>query len=130
MTDGPPCIPNHPDGKIEKPKKAAEALQTPGRPDSKHLSHHQSQIARGHLDQVTLVDFFLTAQPSSPRSARLAHMGEGPFHFFASLTLESFAAVSTHTPPVCIRRLFLTCRLVRPAILMRTLRLRNVRAKI
>src|ERR1700733_10061668 len=104
------ATPKRCDGKIEKPKKAAEALQTPGRPDSEHLSHHQSQIARGHLDQVTLVDLFLTAQPRSPRSAGLAHMREGSLHFLASLALEAFAFMSSHTPPICIRCLLLTRR--------------------
>src|ERR1035438_9572391 len=125
-----PTTPERCHGKIESPKKAAVPLQAPCRPDSEQLPQDQAQVARGYLNQVALAHLFLTSQQRSPRSTGLTHMRKASFHLFASLSLQTFAALATHPPTVGIQRLLLARRLVHPAVPIPTLWLRNVSAEI
>src|ERR1700690_2643378 len=98
----PPCH----DGKIEKPEKAAEALQAPRRAHAEQFAQDQTEVPRRDLDQVTFLDFDGATQPSTARSSRLADVCESSFGHLTAQSLQALAPLTTHAPAIRICRRF------------------------
>jgi len=67
-------------------------------------------------DQIALADLVDPPQPGAPRSASLAHVGEGSFDSFAALALQSFAALAAGAAAIRVHRVALLGRLVGPGV--------------
>src|SRR3954452_23452543 len=96
--------PQHPDGKIENQKEAAEALQASRGAHAEQLAQDQTQVPRRHLDQVAFFDFQHATQPGATGASRFAEMREGPFDKLAASSLQPLAPRATHTAAIGVRR--------------------------
>ena len=76
---------------IRRQKGARRALQAPRRADPEEFPHEDAQVVPGDLNQVSLRHLQESADPTAPRSAGLAHVGEAALHPFAAPSLKSFA---------------------------------------
>src|SRR5437868_5099004 len=95
-----PTTPQRPQGKIEKPEKAAEALQASRRAHSEQFTQDQTEVPRRHLGQVAFLDFDRAAQPNAARSSGLADVRESSFGYFTAQFLQTLAACATHAPTI------------------------------
>ena len=77
--------------KVHKRQSISLGLQAAWRAHSEQLAHDQTQVSRRNLQQISLGHLGQSSQPTPPRSARLAHMGEAPFGQLASPALQPFA---------------------------------------
>src|SRR5437667_10298951 len=74
----------------KRQKRPSQPLQAPRRSHSEQPTHHDSQIVRGHLHQIALRYLCHPVQPTTPATARLAHMRETPLYSFTPQPLQSF----------------------------------------
>src|SRR5271166_4340701 len=112
--------------------KAALGLLAARRAHVEQLAHDQAQVASHGGNQVSLLDLFDAAQPTSSRTARLADVSEAPFHTFTPQTLQSLAPRPTRATTIAhYRATFLLGHIfpVTPAVSLPP-RLGNVRAEV
>ena len=78
---------------MHKRVKLAFGLQAPRRSHAEQFAEDQPHIPRRGLQQVAFGDFEQAGQPTSPRSARLAHVGETSLDAFTAKSLQALAAI-------------------------------------
>src|SRR5690606_3960432 len=118
----------HSNVKIEKRRKAAQALQALWRPESEQLAHDHCQVMGSCLQQVAFGHLGQTAEPAAASAARFADMGERPLDDLAASSLQSLAFGSPYSSTIVVDRLPILRRLVRPAGRMGTIGFGNVRS--
>src|SRR5689334_10748814 len=95
-------------------KRSAGPLQAPRRTHSKQLPHQQPQVMPRYLHQVPLGHLGQPPQPTAPRPAALADVGEAPLHMLTPQPLQALPPGAPHPAAVVAVGPLPALRLVRP----------------